>query len=187
LKSTMSFPIQRPMHHGRVDFMLRGAVVALSAMIAAGCSHASQAPPPAPLGPIAPEARLLSDNSGGIRDSTRLVIRDAAALTTTWRQVTALQSNPTPMPTVNFARDMVVLVAGGRMSPADEIHVDSAGVRREATTGGKQQNILAILFTVTEGCRQFTRDAYPVEIVRLPRYAGEVRFIGKRERGPACR
>jgi hypothetical protein len=87
--------------------------------------------------------------------------------------VTALQSNPTPMPTVNFARDMVVLVAGGRMSPADEIHVDSAGVRREATTGGKQQNVLAILFHCDGRLPQFTRDAYPVEIVRLPRYAAK--------------
>jgi hypothetical protein len=186
LKSSMSFPIQSEIHR-RARFMVRCAAVTLGAMIAAGCSHASPTPAPAPLGPIAPEARLLNDNSGGMRDSTRLVIRDAATLTTTWKQVTALQGNPSPMPTVDFTRDMVVVVAGGRMSPADEIHVDSAGVRRESTVGGKQQNILAILFTVTQGCRQFNRDAYPVEIVRLPRYAGEVRFIGKRERGPGCR
>ena len=178
---------QRAIQQRRAAFSLRCAVLALGPMIATGCGRSSQAPPPAPLGPIAPEARLFYDNSGGMRDSARLVIRDAAALSATWKLATASQSNPTPMPAVDFTRDMVVVVAGGRMSPADEIHVDSAGVRREATTGGKQQNVVAILFTVTEGCRQFTRDAYPVEIVRLPRSASEVRFIGKRERGPACR
>ena len=183
----MRFSTRPSISHRLACVALRCAVIGLAAVITVGCRRASPAPAPAPLGPIAPEARLLSDNDGGMRDSTQLVIRDAAALATTWKQATALQSNPTPMPTVDFARYMVVVVAGGRMSRGDEIRIDSAGVRRESTAGGRLQNVVAILFTATEGCHRYNREAYPVEIVQLPRSASEVRFIGKRERGPACR
>lgn len=160
-------------------------VMLLLAFLPSGCGGGARVA--APLGPVPIEARLLYDNDGGIRDSSQLVIRDAGALLAAWERATATQTSPPPVPEVDFRRDMVLLVSGGRMSPADQIRIDSAGVRREATPAGRQQDVLAIIYTVTEGCRRFDRDAYPVEFVRMRRYDGEIRFIGRRERAASCR
>jgi len=158
----------------------------LAVLGAAACG--GKAPPPAvPMGPVPVEARLLYDNGGGIRDSGQIVIRDVASLQDVWQRATSTQSSPPPVPQVDFARDMVVAVLGGRMTPSDQIHVDSAGIRRERTPAGREQQVLAVHFTVTEGCTRINRDAYPVELVRLRRYNGEVRFMGKRERAANCR
>lgn len=159
-------------------------------MAVAACGRGSPAAPApsfAPLAPLSDEARLFYDNGGGIRDSAQLVIRDSASFRDVWHRATAAQSNPAALPMVNFSRDMVIMVAGGRMSPADQLHVDSAGVRRESTASGKQQNVLAIVYTISQACRKFNGDAYPVEIVRVQRYAGEVRFVAHRVRGSDCR
>jgi hypothetical protein len=141
----------------------------------------------APLAVVPAAARLLYDNSGGIQDSAQLVIRDEETLRQVWGRATATQSDPPPVPQVDFRREMVLLVAAGRMSPDNEVRVDSAGVRREPTAAGRQQEVLAVVYTVTEGCRRFARDAYPVELVRIRRYDGEVRFTGRRERAADCR
>ncbi|HSJ10167.1 MAG TPA: hypothetical protein VK928_09645 [Longimicrobiales bacterium] len=132
------------------------------------------------------EARLLYDNGGGVRDSGQIVIRDAETLRRVWTQATSTQSTPPAAPEVDFQRQMLLLVSSGRMSPDAEIHVDSVGARRERTADGREQEVLAVQFTITEGCRRFNRDAYPVEIVRIRRYDGEVRFHGRRERASGC-
>lgn len=142
---------------------------------------------PAPLGPVPVEARVFYDNGGGIRDSGQVVIRDVATLQDVWQRATSTQSSPPPMPSVDFGRQMLLLVSAGRMSPDDEIHVDSVGVRREVAAAGGQHDVLAVQYTITQGCRRFNRDAYPVEIVSVRRYDGEVRFIGRRERATGCR
>jgi hypothetical protein len=141
---------------------------------------------PSPLGPVPIEARVFYDNGGGIRDSSQVVIRDAAALQEAWQRATSTQSSPPPVPEIDFGRQMLLLVAAGRMSPDDQIHVDSVGVRREVAVSGGNRDVLAVQYTITEGCRRFNRDAWPVEIVRVRRYDGEVRFIGRRERAE-CR
>jgi hypothetical protein len=163
-----------------------GAATLLLALLTAACGGS---PPraPAPLGAMPIEARLLYDNSGGVRDSSALVIRDEAALREAWQRATSTQASPPPVPEVDFRRDMVLLVSTGRMWPDDQLRVDSAGVRREATVGGRQEEVLAVVFTVTEGCRRINRDAYPVELVRIRRYDGPIRFIGRRERATDCR
>jgi hypothetical protein len=160
-----------------------GAALALG-----GCGRGGGAPPaPRPLGAVPIEARVLYDNGGGIRDSMQVAIRDAATLRDIWQRATSTQSSPPPVPDVDFERQMLLLVASGRMRPEDEIHVDSLGTRREITAAGREQEVLAVQYTITEGCGRFPRDAYPLEIVRVRRYDGEIRFIGKRERASNCR
>ncbi|NJD10325.1 MAG: hypothetical protein FIB01_07725 [Gemmatimonadetes bacterium] len=154
---------------------------------AAACGGTKAPPPPVPMGPVPVDARLLYDNGGGIRDSGQTVIRDATTLQDVWKRATSTQSSPPPVPAVDFATDMVLAVAGGRMSPSDQVHVDSAGIRTERTPSGTQQRLLAVHYTVTEGCTRINRDAYPVELVRIRKYTGEVRFVGKRERAANCR
>jgi hypothetical protein len=174
---------------GGQTMRLSGSTILLLAACAAGaCGGRAAAPVPrAPLGPVPVQARLLYDNGGGIRDSGQVVVRDVAALREVWQRATSTQSSPPPVPDVDFGRDMVILVSAGRMAPGDEIHVDSAGTRRERTPAGREQELLAVHYTITQGCTRINRDAYPVEVVRIRHYAGEVRFLGRRERAANCR
>jgi len=162
------------------------AILFPAALLAAACGGRA-APVAAPLGPVPVQARLLYDNGGGIRDSGQVVIRDANTLREVWQRATSTQSTPPAVPDVDFQRDMVLVVSGGRMSPSHQLHVDSAGTRRERTPAGREQEVLAVHYTVTEGCTRINRDAYPVEVVRIRRYEGEVRFIGRREPATNCR
>lgn len=161
------------------------ALLPVLTLAAAACGGRAAAP--TPLGPVPAQARLLYDNGGGVRDSGQVVVRDANTLREVWQRATSTQSSPPAVPTIDFGKDMVVMVAGGRMSPSNEIHVDSAGVRKERTPAGKEADVLAVHFTITEGCARINRDAYPVEMVRIRRWEGEVRFIGRRERAVNCR
>lgn len=153
--------------------------LALGALASTACGRGAPGTP-APLGSVPIEARVLYDNAGGIRDSTQMVIRDHASLQDVWSRAMSPRSSPLPLPEIDFERQMLIMVASGRMRPEDEIHVDSIGVRREVTADGRQQDVLAVQYTITEGCGRFNRDAYPVEIVRVRRYDGTVRFIGRR-------
>jgi hypothetical protein len=163
---------------------VHGSTVVLAVLLCA-CGRGVPSTP-SPLGPVPIEARVFYDNGGGIRDSSQVVIRDAASLQDAWQRATSTQSSPPPAPEVDFDRQMLLLVSAGRMSPDDQIRVDSVGVRREVAVSGGNQDVLAVQYTITEGCRRFNRDAYPVEIVRVRRYDGEVRFIGRRGRAE-CR
>jgi hypothetical protein len=166
---------------------LSDVVVLCTATLAVAACGGKAPPQAAPLGPVPVQARLLYDNGGGIRDSGQIVIRDVNALRETWQRATSTQSSPPAVPEVDFQRDMVLMVSGGRMSPSDQLHVDSAGTRHERNPAGREQEVLAVHYTVTEGCTRINRDAYPVELVRIRRYQGEVRFIGRRERATNCR
>jgi hypothetical protein len=81
------------------------------------------------------------------------------------------------MPTVDFGRDMVLVVGAGRMSPGDQIRVDSAGVRRGF--------FVAVVRTIVE-CRPFPAEAFPLEIVKVPRSDRQATFEERRERAAHC-
>jgi hypothetical protein len=141
---------------------------------------------PRPLGSVPLEAQLFYDNLTAIRDSLTVVIRDVETLRRYWTDATRAQSSPPQVPQVDFERQMVLLVAGGRMPLEFQIRIDSAGVRNEPTADRKQRDVLLVNYTVIESCRR-SRDAYPVEIVRIRKYDGEVRFTGRREPATGCR
>lgn len=167
---------------------MRTALLVLSlALAAAACGRGSSPPPPAPLGALSIDARELNDDSGGIPDSVTLVIRDAATLQDVWTRATSKQNPPPPMPQLDFGRQMLLLVAAGRIQPEIELRVDSVGVRRELMPDGRQREVLTVLYIVTEGCRRLNQDAWPLEIVRVRRFDGDVRFIGRREQASNCR
>jgi hypothetical protein len=67
-----------------------------------------------------------------------------------------------------------------------EVRIDSAGVRNEKTADGKDRDVLLVHYTVTEGCKRSNRNGYPVEIVRVRKYNGEIRFTQDRIT-PTCR
>ena len=157
--------------------------------VGAGCGRggAPGGPAPAAAGPawrgLPDTARLYYDNSGGIRDSLRMVIRDQATLSEVWTQATSSQTAPPAAPTVDFGREMVLLVAAGRKTPEEQIRVDSLVVQRAAGGG---PNTFHALVRLTEGCQRFNIDAYPLEIVRVQRFEGPVEFIERVDRPSDC-
>jgi hypothetical protein len=160
-------------------------LVALACAAAAACGGGGGKGGPV-LSPVARAAVLYDDDAGGLRDSVRLVVRDAAGLERLWRQATAGQSAPPPAPSVDWGHEMVVAVAAGRMTPNDRIAVDSVGVRREPGADGREREVLAVLVRTTQGCEQFRSAAFPVSLVRLRRYVGTVVFVERRERAAGC-
>ena len=100
-------------------------------------------------------------------------------------QVEALGA-PLPPPQVDFRREMVLAVAAGRMSANDRIRVDSVGVRKEPGADGKTHEVLSVLVLTTAGCRSFSTPVWPVQIVRVARYGGPVKFVERREPGDGC-
>ncbi|MGI9626306.1 MAG: hypothetical protein ACR2QM_05675 [Longimicrobiales bacterium] len=138
------------------------------------------------LGPVSQESRVYSDNSGSFPDSARVVVLDEGAWVAMWDQATALQSDPAPMPFVNFTNTMVIAVAAGRMTPEDQIRVDSVGVRSVRSEAGELIDVFEVVVRTTEGCGRLRVEAFPMEIVKTARFEGEVRFVERREQSQSC-
>ncbi|MBA4156469.1 MAG: hypothetical protein H0X65_03215 [Gemmatimonadetes bacterium] len=157
-----------------------------------GCRRGRAAPTPEPApapvvwSAVTSEDILYQGNAGGIRDSVRQVVRDPEAYRQLWEQATARQATRPEAPPVDFAREMLLVVGAGRMTPEDDIHVDSIAVHPERRVDGRTENVLSAVVRVTEGCRRFQVEAYPAEIVRVGRFDGPVRWVERRERSRDC-
>jgi hypothetical protein len=134
---------------------------------------------------LSPEL-VFSDNSGGIQDSMKVVIRDAETWRQRWQDVTSSQEQPPPLPQVDFRNEMLVLVAAGRLTIEDQIRVESALVRSSRDARGRPEEVLEVGDQILQGCGRFTREAYPLEIVRVQRFDGPATFVVRRERDPNC-
>jgi len=160
--------------------LLRVFRVAPFITVAAGCGRGGpQAPPPPTVMP--PPVVLYNDNRGGIRDSMRLVIHDAATLAEYWERATSAQTSPPPVPDVDFGREMVLIAAMGPATPEEEIHVDSLLVSREVTPQGGREETLTVVVRTVQGCGRFRTEAFPLEIVRARRFVGPIRWAGHRQ------
>jgi hypothetical protein len=174
-----------PLAHERTTMRHRALslLCTLACVPAAACHHAKPAPAPTPV-PTA--ARIYYDNSGGIQDSVRVVVRDAQTMKTVWQQATSQQSSPPPMPAIDFTKEMVLVVGAGRMTPEDQIRVDSVSVVKEPNVEGKQEDVLRVVVVITRGCMQFKTDAYPLEIVKVRRFEGAVHFVDRQTQAQGC-
>lgn len=164
------------------------ALLLASAVAPVGCRRGSAPVPagPPPAAPVAPAALLYYDNSGGIQDSLREVVRDASSFGDYWTRATSTQASPPAQPAVDFGRAMVLVVSGGRMTPEDMIRVDSVGVHEEVGASGRRERVMQAIVRTIRGCGGFTADAYPLAIVRVERFDGPVRFTERRERAEGC-
>lgn len=160
-------------------------------VVVGGCRRGGTPGALATVSPAAPAwsaipstARMYYDNSGGIRDSLRIVVRDDATLRIVWSQATSGQTTPPPAPTIDFNREMLLLVAAGRKTPEEQIRVDSVAIQRAA--GGARQETFFAVVRLTEGCQRFNIDAFPLEIVRVNRFDGPVEFVERRDRPQDC-
>lgn len=163
----------------------------LAALVLPACWGGSAPAPPTgpehdPVMPLASTARLYYDNGGGISDSIRIVVRAPDAWNEVWERATSRQAAPPARPDVDFENEMVVVVGAGRMTPEDQIRVDSAGVRAERTVDGTLEEYFEIVVRTRLGCRRFESAAFPLEIVRVPRYDGTVRWTERREQPTGC-
>jgi hypothetical protein len=154
-------------------------------LVAAACGGGPSLPPVWPWIEVGSEARLYSDNASGLQDSVRIVIRDAAQLRDVWGRATSRQMSPPPLPAIDFEDEMVLAVGAGRMTVEDRIRVDSVVVREEVTTTG-ERDVFSVIVRVIQGCGQFDTEAFPVEIVRVQRFEGPVRFVERRSRVEGC-
>ena len=107
-----------------------------------------------------------------LQQPERLVIRDQSAWMAAWR---SLWPNGAPIPAppaIDFGKDMVVLAAlGTRSTGGFSILVDSA----RTTTEG----LIVFIGTSAPGQHCVTTQAFtqPVDLARLPRTDGAVRFV----------
>lgn len=130
---------------------------------------------PVPLVRLRTEAYSFTYYSG-FRESARVVVRDAAQWSTVWARVHEGGTVP-PLPTVDFSREMIVVVAlGSRASGGFGILID------EAAEFGVNGVTLAIL-SISPGpqCGVTGALTQPVDIARLPRRDGAVRFTERAE------
>lgn len=163
-------------------------ILILGAALLAACGRGGAPETPAPtFNPVTTAERLYYDNGGGIQEALQLVIRDATTLADVWQRATSRQVEPPPVPQVDFTREMLLLVAAGRMTPQDEIRVDSVGIRSETTATGRTETVMDVIVRIREGCRRFNADAYPLEVVRVRRFDGPVNFVERREQAADCR
>lgn len=127
------------------------------------------------MNPLASGAELYYDDAGGITQEVRRVIRDRQELEEVWQQATEPRSDPPPPPAVDFGESMVLVVGAGRMRPGDRIRVDSAGVRTERTTEDEEE-IFEVIVRTVEACVELSGEAFPLHVVRVPRFDGRVSF-----------
>lgn len=161
-----------------------GIVVWSLTLAVLGCGGGPE--PPQPLAAVPTTARLYYDNLGGIRDSLTLVIRTEAEWRDLWTRATSVQPSPPPIPTVDFENEMVLVVAAGPMTPEDQIRVDSVGVREVVNMEGERERVLTATVRIIVGCGGFGGEAFPLEIVRVRDYRGEVDFRVSRSPAPGC-
>ncbi|HZF69060.1 MAG TPA: protease complex subunit PrcB family protein [Gemmatirosa sp.] len=123
---------------------------------------------------------LLRSQSSGLTASRELAIRDAETWRATWATLQAAGPSdgaggaPAP-PAVDFAREMVLLVASGeRSSGGWDVTVDAV---ERGSDGGA-----TVRYTITEpgpGCMTAQVITAPAVAVRAARVAGTVRFAGR--------
>ncbi|MGH7504597.1 MAG: hypothetical protein ACRELX_03060, partial [Longimicrobiales bacterium] len=75
----------------------------------------------------------------------------------------------------------------GRMTPDDQIQVDSAYVTREMDASGGMEETLNLLIRTITGCRRFNAAAYPLDIVRVRRFDGPIKFVERSVQAEGCR
>ncbi len=149
----------------------------VAVIVTSGCGRGGPPPPPAPAVPVLSTNRVLYSDQTGFRDSLRSVIRDPSSWVQAWQRATANEPAPPGLPTIDFTREMVIIVAAGRMNPGDAIRVDSVGVQGDL--------VVATVSVITE-CDPFPGEAYPMEIVRVTRDDRVVTFRDQRRRAAHC-
>lgn len=139
-----------------------------------GCFLGGDPPPPLVVLPtergwrVEDNDRLYTDDAAPV-DSMRQVITDSRNFTRLWDLATSAQDSPPPLPSIDFARNMVLMVTAGRRNSGDGIRVDSIGFRLVPDGKGGQREVMYAVVRLIVDCSPFPGDSYPLEIVRVQR------------------
>jgi hypothetical protein len=152
-------------------------VVSVAALLALACAGAASSKPAASAraGAVAFQTidqRGIPGQSGGeIRD----VARDEAAWHALWAELREGGGDvlPEEPPTVDFQRDMVIVVAMPTQSCVSKVTIQSVTRNR----GGLVVQLLEAPPAPNCVCIVAQR---PIHVVRLPRFEGDVRFVARR-------
>jgi hypothetical protein len=132
-------------------------------------------------GPSIPVVRLRAEpysfeSNSGLNSSARLVVRDAAAWQSLWAQMYQGRGSVPALPDIDFSREMLIVVAlGSRSSGGYGILIDGASGQ------GADVTIAVRSISPGQGCGVTAALTQPVDIARLPRRDGEVRFLERAE------
>ncbi len=131
-------------------------------------------PRPAAAAPLLDSlSHLLHEENSGLKDPVRTVIRDSSAWKEWWRRVTADHLQAVPVPSVDFHREMVVLVGlGTQRSTGYEVSVVS--VRR---VGATLQVRVQVSLLGPGPCMAGMAVTSPVDVIRIPRSGSVVTFL----------
>lgn len=128
--------------------------------------------------PVEPGALVLQTDRLGIGDSVRIVVKDQNRWDEVWSQATSNEPAARLDRPIEFASEMVLVAAAGRMDTGAQIRIDSVGVRGE--------ELVATVVT-TRDCRSFASDVYPLVMVRVTATDRRVRWIERQETTARCR
>lgn len=162
------------------------SLLALAFLAAAplGCQEATTPAPRSTTTAVADSSsaivRLYAAAQSAYGEPAEVVARDAAAWRAAWNAAWPNSAGGTPAaPAVDFARDMVILVAtGSRPTGGYSVRVDAV---EPVGTGA------VVRYTVTApgaGCMTTQAITSPIAVVRVPRVDGAVRFEGRRVAAP---
>ena len=158
----------------------RQLVVALGigvSVFAVACGGGAAAPPPDTVAPVSPSAVVFQTDRLGIGELTRSVILDENEWTEVWSKATTSEPSAQLSRPIDFATEMVLVAATGRMDTGAQIRFESAGLRN---------NEFVVTVVTVSDCAGFTSDVYPVAILRVERSEQPVRWVEKVERAPRC-
>lgn len=150
---------------------LAGCPAAPSGTSSAAGSGGSTRPSPAvAVTPIPDADRLFATSTSGYEEPTQLVVRDRAAWEAAWSRLHGGQP-AAPAPAVDFARDVVVVVAmGTRGSGGHAVRTDGVSASGDAAV------VRVALVSPGPSCMTTQAITTPAEAVRVRRPAGDVRI-----------
>jgi hypothetical protein len=127
-------------------------------------------PAAAQTGPTISYVTVAQGNASGVREPAKLVVRDQAAWLALWgRHRGSIKS---PIPTVDFGRDMVVAIFGGESREVRRLTIRKIV---GADTGVEVWYTLAVIRPLPDG--DTAVPAIPFQMVRLARSPLPVRFF----------
>ena len=155
--------------------MRRSLLIGVAALLITGCvDRASRV-----LGPNAPIALTrITPNApsivyySGLVDPARLVIDNPATLASVWARAFADESEPPPIPRVDFRRERVIVAAlGGRATGGYGIELASADVE------GGQVVVDVVSTSPGQGCAVTQALTQPVDMAKIALSAMGIRFV----------
>ncbi len=115
---------------------------------------------------------IYQSGRSGVVKPAQAVVRDSASWRTWWDRIVANRGNKPPLPTVEFDREMVVLVASGRTrANGFKVSIDSVLV------GNGRLVVYSTDVGPGSSCVSGSTSNQPVAVVRVPRHSEPARFV----------